>query len=308
MLNQRIKLRHLNAFLEVARRRSFARAAESLSITQPGISKAIRELEENLGAVLFERSAQGVGLTQAGLILLRHAGPAVRALEEGVEALSDAHGGQRWLRIGALSTVESHLLPAAIQRWHGSSQGRDVSIQVETGTSALLLSRLASGDLDVVVGRMTEAREIRDLAFEHLYYESLRLVVRPGHPLVGQALETAEPLVDYPWALPPQRTTLRQQVDSFCARHAIAVPSPCLETLSLPISHHYALSGDAIWIAPYEAVAEALETGNLIELGLAFEQRGGSVGLCLNTAMPPTTAVHGFCEVLRQVAADQRPG
>ncbi|WP_417328807.1 LysR substrate-binding domain-containing protein [Halomonas cupida] len=302
MLNQRIKLRHLNAFLEVARRRSFARAAESLSITQPGISKAIRELEENVGAVLFERGVQGVSLTLAGLTLLRHAGPAVRALEEGVEALADAHGGQRWLRVGALSTVESHLLPAAIQHWHGCPQGRDVSIQVVTGTSAFLLSRLALGELDMVVGRMTEAREIRDLAFEHLYYQSLRLVVRAGHPLAGQPLDTADPLVDYPWALPPQRTTLRQQVDSFCVRHAISVPHPCVETLSLPISRRLALDTDTIWIAPFEAVVEALDDGSLVELGLAFEQRGGSVGLCLNTTMQPTTALHGFCEVLRRVA------
>lgn len=305
MLNQRIKLRHLNAFLEVARRRSFARAAESLAITQPAISKAIRELEDNVGAMLFERAAQGVSLTQAGLTLLRHAGPAVRALEEGVEALADAHSGQRWLRVGALSTVESRLLPTAIQRWQGSPQGQDVSIQVITGTSAFLLSRLASGELDVVVGRMTAAREIRDLAFEHLYYESLRLVVRAAHPLAGVALQSAEPLVDYPWALPPQRTTLRQQVDSFCVRHAISVPSPCLETLSLPISRRYVQDTDAIWIAPFEAVAEALDDGSLVELSLAFEQQGGSVGLCLNTSMQPTTALHGFCEVLRLVALER---
>ncbi|MGQ7248718.1 pca operon transcription factor PcaQ [Halomonas sp. V046] len=305
MLNHRIKLRHLNAFLEVAKRRSFARAAESLAITQPGISKAVRELEEIVGAVLFERGVQGVSLTQAGLTLLRHAGPAIRALEEGVGALADVHVGQRWLRVGALSTVESRLLPAAIQRWQLESQGQEVSVRVVTGPSAFLLSRLALGEIDLVVGRMTEAREIRDLAFEHLYYESLRLVVRAGHPLDGIALDDADRLVDFPWAVPPHQTTLRQQVESFCVRHAIAVPTPCLETLSLPLCQRFTLDGDAIWVAPFEAVAEELETGRLVELSLQFERHGGSVGLCTNTAMASSLALDAFCESLRQAAAER---
>ncbi|MGL6253457.1 MAG: LysR family transcriptional regulator, partial [Billgrantia desiderata] len=165
MLNARIKLRHLQAFLEVARQRSFARAAERLAITQPGISKTIRELEESLGASLFERTPQGVALTQAGLTLLRHAGPAMRALEEGVAAVGDVHLGAHDLRVGALSTVESRLLPEAIRRWHAAPGGQNaVGVNVVVGASAFLLSRLRRGELDLVVGRMTEAREIRDLA------------------------------------------------------------------------------------------------------------------------------------------------
>ncbi|MEQ5855731.1 MULTISPECIES: pca operon transcription factor PcaQ [Halomonas] len=303
MLNHRIKLRHLNAFLEVSRSRSFARAADALAITQPGISKAIRELEEIVGASLFERSAQGVSLTQAGLTLLRHAGPALRALEEGVVALADGHGGQRWLRVGALSTVESRLLPAAIQHFQASPLGQETSVTVTTGASAFLLSRLALGELDVVVGRMTEAREIRDLAFEHLYYESLRLVVRRGHPLATVSPCPPEVLSDYPWAVPPPQTTLRQRVDSFCVRHAISLPAPCLETLSLPVSRRFTLDTDAIWVAPFEAVAEDLESGQLVELALSFEHQGGSVGLCTNTSLSPSLALEGFAESLRQAAA-----
>jgi len=177
MLNARIKLRHLQAFLEVARQRSFARAAESLAITQPGISKTIRELEDTLAVQLFERTPRGVSLTQAGLTLLRHAGPAVRALEEGVDAIQAVQTGSHWLRVGTLSTVESWLLPEALRRWQMSTT-TERGAQVVTGTSAFLLSRLRRGELDVVVGRMTEAREIHDLSFEHLYYERLQLVVR----------------------------------------------------------------------------------------------------------------------------------
>jgi LysR family transcriptional regulator, pca operon transcriptional activator len=304
MLNARIKLRHLQAFLEVARQRSFARAAERLSITQPGMSKTIRELEETLGTSLFERTPQGVALTQAGLTLLRHAGPALRALEEGVGAIGRSDSATRRLRVGALSTVESRLLPEALRRWHaeGAELG-DIGVNVVTGPSAFLLSRLRRGELDLVVGRMTEAREIHDLAFEHLYYERLLLVVRPGHPLADVAPLAPEALTAHPWVLPPPQTTLRQQVDSFCVRHALGLPARLLETLSLPLSRGYALGSDAIWVAPEEAVGEDMAAGRLCELALPLEQQGGSVGLCTNSTLQPSLALEAFCETLREVAA-----
>ncbi|MCE8005133.1 pca operon transcription factor PcaQ [Billgrantia ethanolica] len=309
MLNARIKLRHLQAFLEVARQRSFARAAERLAITQPGISKTIRELEESLGASLFERTPQGVALTQAGLTLLRHAGPAMRALEEGVAAVGDVRLGAHDLRVGALSTVESRLLPEAIRRWHAAPGGQNaVGVNVVVGASAFLLSRLRRGELDLVVGRMTEAREIRDLAFEHLYYEPLLLCVRRGHPLAGIAPLEAARLGEFPWVLPPLQTTLRQQVDSFCVRHSLTLMSQRLETLSLPISRHYTLESDAIWVVPEEAVAEDLAAGRLCRLGIELEPRGGSVGLCYNASMQPSLALEAFCEVLREVSAERGAG
>lgn len=307
MLNARIKLRHLQAFLEVARQRSFARAAERLAITQPGISKTIRELEEALGATLFDRTPRGVALTQAGLTLLRHAGPAIRALEEGIGAVGEGRTGASWLRVGALSTVESRLLPEAIRRWQQAAEGES-GVNVVTGPSAFLLSRLRRGELDLVVGRMTEAREILDLAFEHLYYERLVLVVRAGHPLAGIAPLEASRLVDFPWVLPPPQTTLRQQVDSFFVRHSLSLPGHQLETLSLALSHRYTLDSDAIWVAPEEAAREAVADGRLCELALPLELQGGSVGLCTNSTLKPSLALEAFCETLRALAAETVAG
>jgi|TARA_B100000700_G_scaffold267573_3_gene307496 LysR family pca operon transcriptional activator len=303
MLSSRIKLRHLQAFLEVARQRSFARAAERLAISQPGVSKTIRELEEILGAELFDRGAQGVALTQAGLTFLRHAGPAIRALEEGIDAVGDAHQSTRWLHVGALSTVESRLLPRAIRHWQAAQPLESVGVDVVTGRSAFLLSQLRLGELDLVVGRMTEAREIRDLTFEHLYYEPLVLVVRAGHPLASVDPLVPGRLVEFPWVLPPPQTTLRQQVDSFFVRHALELPGRLLETLSLPVSAGYTRDSEAVWVAPREAVLEELEAGRLVELSLPLEGQGGSVGLCINASMQPSLALEAFCEALRETAS-----
>ncbi|GAA5174901.1 MULTISPECIES: pca operon transcription factor PcaQ [Halomonadaceae] len=303
MLNPRIKLRHLQAFLELAKRRSFVRAAESLAITQPALSKAIRELEDNLGTALFDRGPRGVSLNQAGLTLLRHAGPALRTLDEGLTAIGEVSGRERWVRVGALSTVESRLVPLAIERLHARFD--DIGVRVDSGPSAYLLSRLRGGELDLVVGRMTAAREIGDLAFEHLYYEPLVVAVRTGHPLAGDTPPTLARLVDYPWILPPPQTTLRQQLDSFCVQHGLRPPERRVETLSLAISRRYVLDGEALWIAPREAIDEDVAAGRLTLLDVGLERQGGSVGLCLNASMQPTLALEAFCEALREVAGER---
>ena len=84
------------------------------------------------------------------------------------------------MRVGVLSTVESPVVPEVIRRLHRRHGALVVS--VATGPSAYLLAQLKVGELDLVVGRMTDSPDIQGLTFEHLYSESMMLVVRPGHP------------------------------------------------------------------------------------------------------------------------------
>lgn len=303
MLSARVKLRHLMAFQEVARLQSLAKAAQALSITQPAMSKTIRELEEVLDATLFERSPQGATLTAAGQTLLRHAGPALRSLGEGFQAVRDAAQHDTVVRMGALSTVEEGLLPLALHRLHRRAPA--VRVHVVTGPSAYLLSRLRAGELDVVAGRMSEAREIRGLQFEHLYYEPLVLAVRAEHPLLASETRGAEGLNAYPWIVPPTSTTLRDQVERFWVERGGTPPRIALETLSLPLSRRYAMRSDAVWVAPLDAVRDDIHEGRLRRLPVRLESRGGSVGLCTNIALPPNAGVETLRECLHASVAER---
>ena len=89
-LDQRVKYRHLQCFLEIARQRSVVKAAAALSVTQPAVSKTIRELEELLGVALFERRGRGVALTRFGDVFLRYAGASVTALRQGIDSITQA--------------------------------------------------------------------------------------------------------------------------------------------------------------------------------------------------------------------------
>ena len=117
-IDNRIKYRHLLCFLEISRQGSLARAAETLAVSQPAISKTLKELEALLGTSLFERSKTGVRLTAAGSAFLRYAGPSVQALREGVRSLRAGEHEAGMVRLGVLSTVESALLPDVVRRLH----------------------------------------------------------------------------------------------------------------------------------------------------------------------------------------------
>ncbi|RJG11010.1 pca operon transcription factor PcaQ [Pseudomonas cavernicola] len=304
-IDTRIKFRHLVCFLEVARQGSLARAADKLAVSQPAISKTLKELEQLLAASLFERSKSGVSLTEAGMAFLRYAGPCVQALRDGVNSLRAGEYESGVVRLGVLSTVESLLVPEVVRRLHERHPALVVS--VVTGPSAYLLSQLRVGDLDLVAGRMTDSPLIQGLTFEHLYSESMTLVVRAGHPLLAGPLDRSS-LEDFPLVLPLAGTTIRKFADSLIVQCGISQPRQRLETLSVALSRRYVLCSDAIWIAPFDAVRLDLRRGELAEIELGIQEPGGSVGICSNSTLPLSLAAHWCLEVLREVGQDYREG
>ncbi|RJS91090.1 LysR substrate-binding domain-containing protein [Salinisphaera sp. Q1T1-3] len=298
MIHSPVKLRHLTAFAEVARHGQFAAAAEALSITQPGMSKTIRELETALGTVLFERGTRGVTLTPAGRALLRYTAPALHSIAEGIEAVTQAVP-ESVVRLGALSNVEGGLLPSVLHALHDAHP--EFRVEVETGTSAALLKRLRLGTLDLVLGRMAEAEEIRDLSFEHLYHEPLVLAVRAAHPLAAEPAPDLQAIAHYPWVIPPRGTTLREQLERFRVEAAIS-PKTVLETLSLPLAEGYINGSDAVWVTPADTVRALVSAHQMVVVGPRIERRGGSVGIAVNNTHPMAPSTRLFCDFVRLTA------
>lgn len=305
-IDTRIKFRHLVCFIEIARQRSFAKAADALAVSQPAISKTLRELEEILAAPLFERGRGAVSLTPAGVAFMRYAGPCVQALRDGVNSLRGGEHDAGQVKVGVLSTVESLLIPEVVHRLHQRHAALVVS--VATGPGAYLLAQLRVGELDLVVGRMTDSPDIQGLTFEHLYSESMTLVVRPAHPLLASAQADLGRLGDYPLVLPLAGTTIRKHADSLFVQCGVSPSRQRLETLSPALSRRYVLSSDAIWVAPQDAVRLDVRRGELVELALPVEEPGGSVGICSNSALAQAVTAQWFCAALREVAEEYREG
>jgi DNA-binding transcriptional LysR family regulator len=150
-----ITSRQLKAFLLTARHQSFSRAAEQLFITQSGMSVLIRELEEQLGFRLFDRTTRRVKLTEFGTKFLPIADRNVLELESAAANIGrSASVANRRLALGAMPLIANKLLPAAIGEYAKRDAGLDVVLH--DGDRNKLVSMVVSGELDVALGCFIE--------------------------------------------------------------------------------------------------------------------------------------------------------
>ena len=128
MINNRIKFRHLQCFLAVVQQRGLQKAAQKLSITQPAVSKTIKELEDILQVRLFDRSRKETVLTQRGEIFFSHAEASVNALQRGSDLMLEPNFAEPLIRIGTTPTLAASFLSPVLQRFRKRAANIKASI------------------------------------------------------------------------------------------------------------------------------------------------------------------------------------
>lgn len=142
-----MNLRFIEAFVWVARLRSFTAAAEKLSATQAAISARIATLESEFGVKLFERDNRTVTLTPAGEELLRHAEQLLVASARMLEAVSERAVAGRCIAIGVIEAVTHTWLPDALQRLR--LQAPHARVEIHSDTTFVLHEELLKGNIDI---------------------------------------------------------------------------------------------------------------------------------------------------------------
>lgn len=176
-------IRHLQYFMEVARYRSFTKAAESLYITQPTISKTIKNIEEELGIILFDRSNKKIELTDAGKIMFEQGQHIVNSFQNLSSELHDLQNLKKGhIRIGLPPMIGSSFFPEVIGLFH--QEYPDISIRIfEDGAKKVELD-VESGLLDIGVTVLpTDDEVFHSFSFVQ---ENLMLLVHPTHALAGR--------------------------------------------------------------------------------------------------------------------------
>jgi LysR family pca operon transcriptional activator len=302
----RVRFRHLRTFLEVSRQKSVARAAETLCVSQPAVTKTLRELEAALGVAVVERDGRGIRVTRAGEIFLRHAGAAVTALREGIESVTrDGAAAGRPIRVGALPTVSAHIMPAAMRIFLKEDTG--AAIKIVTGENAVLLDQLRAGALDLVVGRLAAPEKMTGFFFEHLYSEQVRFVVRAGHPLLARGVDAFALLGGFPVLMPTRESVIRPYVDRFFIANGITPPPTAIETVSDSFGRAFLRQSDAVWIISSGVVADELASGAFVALPFDTDETKGPVGLTMRTDTAPSAAFSLLLQAIREAARNQEP-
>lgn len=293
----RIRYRHLQCFLAIAQHRSVGAAADTLAISQPALSKTLRELENILGVRLFDRDPQGMLLTRPGEAFLHHAAASVASLRRGVHSV-----GQRGssVTVGALPTVMPRVMPMAVKRF--KDRFAETTVRLITSDHTQLLTLLRRDELDLVVGRLARPEEMVGLSFERLYSEPLVVVVRAGHPLTKARPFRLAMIAEYPCMMPPSGTIISQEIDRFLLEQGVPRPANVVEAVSTTFKRVYAREADAVWFAARGIVEPDLAEGFLVSLPLRASTMEGPVGLMTRADMQVSTATAAFIVILRDVA------
>jgi LysR family pca operon transcriptional activator len=301
-MNGRIRFRHLHCFLAIARHQNVGAAAKELAITQPALSKTLREIEDELQVQLFERGRRGMSLTQFGDLFLQHASASIASLRHGVDSINLARAASaQAIAVGALPNVAARLMPEAVRIFKDGAAG--TVVRLVDGSNSRLLDRLRLGDLELVVGRLASTEHLTGLAFEHLYFETLAVVVRRQHPLAKTKRVRPASLVQYPWLLPEEGTVIRQEIDRFAMAEGIPRPANKVESTSVPFGRAYVEKSDVIWFVPNGAVMADLAARSLKALPISSSTLNGPVGITTRLDIAPTAAGRLFIEAVRRAAA-----
>lgn len=226
------------ALVAVAEQRSFSRAAESLHLSQPAVSKRIAALETELGMPLVDRVGRRISLTDAGATLLPRARRVLEEAEDARRALSHLaeHVAGR-LCVGTSHHIGLHRLPDVLRRYIERYPAVDLDIQFmdsEDACQAVLHGELELGIVTLPAAPMPklETREV--------WHDPLAVFVAPGHPLAQLQQPQIADLAHHAAVLPDERTYTHRIVRKALARHGIEphlrLATNYLETLKMLVS------------------------------------------------------------------------
>lgn len=298
--DRRIKFRHLDAFSAIARAGSLKRAAEAMNLTQPAISKTLKELEEIAGTSLMERNRAGVSLTPDGEVFLQFAEQSLAAMRQGLNSIRSQAVAAGRLRIGVLPSVASSLAPRAVAAFTRAHPA--ILLELHEGPHQDLTARLRSGGLDLVIGRLGNPESMVGLIFRQLYTEEVVVVAAPDSP--ARWVRRFAALEAYRVLYPPKDSAIRELV----ARHLIALGVPLfanrIETASAAFGRAVTCADPGtVWVISRGVVAGDLAEGRLVELDLDTAPTAGAVGIMSRAEDIPSAAQRGFVQALTGLVA-----
>jgi DNA-binding transcriptional LysR family regulator len=203
-----MELRHLRYFVAVGEEENMSRAAVKLHVSQPALSKQVRDLEDEIGFSLLQRTAKSVRLTEAGRVFLDNARALLQHAEEAVkEARAVARAEPAELHVGYSPTPVAEILPRTLRAFQRKMP--NVHVRLHDWSNQAILDGVRDSRLQVgLIVRPPKASSLHDLRYEELFHERVCVAVAPQHPFARRRAiplteVAAEPLIcltreDYP--------------------------------------------------------------------------------------------------------------
>lgn len=260
-----ITFRQLRVFTEVARHGSISGAAAALHLTPPAVSMQVKEVESQVGLLLFDRHARSVRLSTAGEYFLVHAKRLLSDLREAENAMARFKGlEQGVLVIGMVSTAK-YFIPQLLGRFNAAHPGIDVRLRV-FGNREQLVQLMRAGEVDIsVMGRPPRELETRAESFAA---HPLVFIAPPGHALLDSPHPAPERLQDDPFIVREPGSGTRTALESFFEEHRV-VPRVTMEMSSNETIKQAVMAGLGLSFVSLHTIGLEVRSGLLAVLPIA---------------------------------------
>ena len=289
--------RHIQYFLAVAEHLSFTKAATALHVSQPALSQQVRQLEESLGAPLFDRSGRTTRLTDAGHVYLLYARRADQELREAKRAIHDVSDLSRGsLRVAVTPTFTTYLVGPLIEAFHARHPG--ITVNLKELAQERIEELLLAGELDA--GIAFDEINTADLEAVPLLNETLALVVNCRHRLAKQQSITSQGLNAESLVLLSTEFATREQINRYCRKHEIH-PKVQMEANALGAVIEIVRRTNLATLVPAKI---ALAHDDLVAITLKPERLQRRAVLIRRKEAFLSAAARAFIELAKEVSSD----
>lgn len=288
-----LTLKQMRYFEALARHRRFRLAADACAISQPALSMQIKEMEEDVGQDLFERSARDVKLTAFGEIFALRVREILRDVDElGELARAARNAFLSRLRIGVIPTVAPYLLPTIINDLNRNFEGIEIRIR-ETQTTRLL-EELKQGDLDLAI----VALPISEPSLTELKLFDEEFVLVRSRDDEGKPVPERTALPKMRLLLLEEGHCFRNQALSFC-NVGSSQPREVMEGSSLSTLVQMVSAGIGITLIPEMAVSMETRSAHVSISHFEAPAPSRSIGMIWRNATPLSRQLHDISEVIK---------
>lgn len=265
-----IKFRHLFLLDSLGKTKNMHLTAQQMNLSQPAVSKMLKEIENLLGFDIFERQPRTMLPTNLGEHVIRYAHTMLNDANSFIEQIKSLHsGGHGYLKVGGIFAATSAVMPEAIleikQRYPL------LNVEVVEQTSGNLMKMLEEKTLDLAIGRFSEPDQRDSFDFAPLAPENFCLVVNASHPLSGEDAVPLDKLFEWPWLLYPKGTPIRNRMEQSFAKAGVALPQNIVVTISVQTFLELLQRGPMIGMLPTTMVKPHVDSGVLCVLNTPLD-------------------------------------
>lgn len=295
----KLRVKHLEIVLTVAESGNLSKAAAQLNTTQSGLSRAIGEIEELVGARLFERTPKGTVCTPLGLTMCRHSRQLLVDFRRAeVELAAVSRGDEGSLTVGCFSMFAGWPVAPAVRRFH--AQYPRVMLTVEVGSHEQLVEQLDTGAVDVLISRYGANVNPHVYRSATLLHDEVVLACASTHALTGRSQTTLRDYVAYPWITAMPGSRIRGELERGLIQEGLPVPD-MVGALSPEFSMEMIKDGHYLWLMPGSVAAIKQGRGELTMLPARPPLQRAPLSAIWRRDRPSTRPVRAFALMLAQV-------